>query len=983
MNTVTPKVLVLSMYAIDVEPTLPHNRNNRKIHLDYLKHLKESVETLHEIVEKARIEKLLDSALENVCFTIRDLEYVIGTCPKEFNKRVKKDATTPLSRNKLRLLKTYDGESLTAQQFCEKFIRKIRFGNDHFGAIMDYEDYVIGDSVIFKVYYVEGPGYNLFFVGQFFDSDLEVTFRKHSCYVRDVDGVDLLKGSRGSNLYTISVEDMMKSSPICLLSRASKKKSWLWHHRLNHLNFDTINDLARKDLTMLIFYKAPMFLWEETVATACYTQKRSLIHTCYDKTPYELVHGKKPDLTFLCVFGALCCPTNDNEDLGKLKAKQILGFSLVMFPIGRVIESITKEPDESWKQFTSGTPSFTTIDQDAPSTSYSPSSSEVQAPISHQGVVPGPTIKDNPFAQAEDDPFVNVFVPEPSSEESSSGDLRIAVIMEYFVKISKKARILELKRRNMKITVLTTNTPYPSRKILRIYAYTSLKTTKKTISSTPYPGKTNTPYSSHMEIKYYGRYRTIETNLFDYETPLGEKSKEFNYLLKIDPDVLTNDIVGFKTYDEYKDDWNKNVSWVHEKPWTNNGDSELKEEALRDKAIMKGLINEDVKSNNEGWKSWDDFESTNGDRNEWEYENEHGDDERYELCGNETHELPVFNIRRLEMIKYSFGQDEEYVAVKENEYEDLTSTYEDACRAYQEIFYVMDEGWRYVVPTGKVIVLAGRYIVPTGSVIVATGRESKARTTLLQSIPDDYIADFHYMDDARDIWNAVKARFGGNAESKKMRKSMLKQEFSEFRISEAKGFHKGYDRMQKLLSQLNQLDAKPDAEEINLWFLRALPSSWFQVALTLKTKGGLEFFSFDDLYYKLKTLEVDIRGYNTFSLSQSAGPSHTAFVSATSTSKMMPYGDSLNSSSPTTYSVSSISKTGSQKSSNVIKDVLYSFVADTEPEQQLAYEDLEQIDKLDLEEMDLKWQIAMFSVRVHKFEQKDGRKIDFDKKESA
>ncbi|GJY00889.1 putative ribonuclease H-like domain-containing protein, partial [Tanacetum coccineum] len=215
---------------------------------------------------------------------------------------------------------------------------------------------------------------------------------------------------------------------------------------------------------------------------------------------------------------------------------------------------------------------------------------------------------------------------------------------------------------------------------------------------------------------------------------------------------------------------------------------------------------------------------------------------------------------------------------------------------------------------------------------IAVQRESKARTTLLQSIPDDHVADFHYMDDARDIWNAVKARFGGNAKSKKMRKSMLKQEFSEFRISEAEGLHKGYDRMQKILSQLNQLKAKPEDEDINLKFLRALPSSWSQVALTLKTKGGLEFLSFDDLYYKLKTLET----------------------------------------------VPSNSKTGSQRSGNVIEDVLQSFVADTEPEQQLAYEDFDQIEKLDLEEMDLKWQMAMLSVRVHKFEQKAGRKIDLE-----
>nr|GFC35799.1 ribonuclease H-like domain-containing protein [Tanacetum cinerariifolium] len=180
---------------------------------------------------------------------------------------------------------------------------------------------------------------------------------------------------------------------------------------------------------------------------------------------------------------------------------------------------------------------------------------------------------------------------------------------------------------------------------------------------------------------------------------------------------------------------------------------------------------------------------------------------------------------------------------------------------------------------------------------------------------------------------------------------MLKQEFLEFRIGEAKGLHKGYDRMQKILSQLNQLKAKPEDEDINLNFLRALPSSWSHVALTLKTKGGLELLSFDDLYYKLKTLEVDVKGYTIFSSSQ-YGTSHSVF-------------------------------TGSHRAGNVIEDVLQSFIADTEPEQQLAYEDFEQIEKLDLEEMDLKWQIAMLSIRVHKFEQNAERKIDFDKKESA
>nr|GEX17630.1 hypothetical protein [Tanacetum cinerariifolium] len=118
-------------------------------------------------------------------------------------------------------------------------------------------------------------------------------------------------------------------------------------------------------------------------------------------------------------------------------------------------------------------------------------------------------------------------------------------------------------------------------------------------------------------------------------------------------------------------------------------DSELKEQASRNKAIMEALISDD-ESINDGWRRWEIHEITYHDHDELEYENEtHG--ERQVLC--EAHELLVCNIRRFEMIKYSFGQDEEYVAVKKDEYDDLAITSDDACRAYQEIFRRMDEGW--------------------------------------------------------------------------------------------------------------------------------------------------------------------------------------------------------------------------------------------------------------------------------------------------
>ncbi|GJY41144.1 hypothetical protein Tco_0428414 [Tanacetum coccineum] len=118
-------------------------------------------------------------------------------------------------------------------------------------------------------------------------------------------------------------------------------------------------------------------------------------------------------------------------------------------------------------------------------------------------------------------------------------------------------------------------------------------------------------------------------------------------------------------------------------------DRELKEQALRNKAIMEGLIN-DEESSNDGWKRWESHKISYHDHDELEYKNE-THDERQELC--EAHELLVCNIRRFEMIKCSFGQDEEYVVVREDEYDDFTNTSKEAIQAYQEIFRMMDEGW--------------------------------------------------------------------------------------------------------------------------------------------------------------------------------------------------------------------------------------------------------------------------------------------------
>nr|GEX40481.1 hypothetical protein [Tanacetum cinerariifolium] len=295
-----------------------------------------------------------------------------------------------------------------------------------------------------RVYFVEGLGNNLLSVGQFCDLDLKVAFRQHTCSIRNLDGVDLLTGSRGKNPYTLSLRDMMASSPICLLSKASKTKSWLWHHRLTHLNLGAINHLARQGLVresvngkkyiLVIVDDYSRFTWvgishetsvarspqqngvieRQAVATACYTQNRSITRLHYGKTPYELRHNKLPDLSFLHVFGALCYPTNDSDNLEKLQPKADIGIFIGYAPTKkafriynrrtrRIVETIHVDFDEltamASEQISSGpalnemtlttiiqaesigSPSLTIVDQDAPSPSKTQTAPETQSTV--------------------------------------------------------------------------------------------------------------------------------------------------------------------------------------------------------------------------------------------------------------------------------------------------------------------------------------------------------------------------------------------------------------------------------------------------------------------------------------------------------------------------------------------------------------------------------------------------------------------------
>ncbi|GKD39176.1 retrovirus-related pol polyprotein from transposon TNT 1-94 [Tanacetum coccineum] len=359
------------MFKLDLGPLPPRLLQNREVHIDYLRNTQEQANILQEIVEQAKAKQPLDSELDFACkYATRIQEllvYVQDMCPNAIIPSAKKvessntsDSNTPMlsstgvkcstsncgskppgnkkndrmsqtpSRNKKNKVeaqprkvnkvnrvvkpvcdvdvkhslskanseilcatcnksmfdrvvqivlwyldsgcsKHMTGNRSQLMNFVSKFLGTVRFGNDQIARIMGYGDYQLGNVIISRVYYVEGLGHNLFSVGQFSDADLEVIMEPN-----------------------LSIRHFIE--------------------RRNR----TLVEVAR---TMLIFSKASLFLWAKAINTACYTQNRSLIRIRYNKTLYELMQDKKPDLSFFYVFGSLCYPTNDHDDLGKFDAK--------------------------------------------------------------------------------------------------------------------------------------------------------------------------------------------------------------------------------------------------------------------------------------------------------------------------------------------------------------------------------------------------------------------------------------------------------------------------------------------------------------------------------------------------------------------------------------------------------------------------------------------------------------------------------------
>ncbi|GKA50052.1 hypothetical protein Tco_0743125 [Tanacetum coccineum] len=229
--------------------------------------------------------------------------------------------------------------------------------------------------------------------------------------------------------------------------------------------------------------------------------------------------------------------------------------------------------------------------------------------------------------------------------------------------------------------------------------------------------------------------------------------------------------------------------------------------------------------------------------------------------------------------------------------------------------------------------------------------EMKARVTLLIALPNKDQLKFHSYKDEKLLMEAIKKR-GLSTET-------LDQTF---------------ERLQKLIGQLEVQGEVLEQEDIKLKLLRSLPSEWKTHALIWRNKEEIETISLDDLYNNLKIYEPELSG----SSNTSQNPQNVAFVSSNSNNST----SSTNEANNTTYGVSAAHTQGNSVNStsvdNLSDAVIYAFLASQPNSPQLAQEDLEQIDSDDLEEMDLQWEMAMLTIRARRFIKRTGRKLDIN-----
>ncbi|GJZ85812.1 putative ribonuclease H-like domain-containing protein [Tanacetum coccineum] len=253
----------------------------------------------------------------------------------------------------------------------------------------------------------------------------------------------------------------------------------------------------------------------------------------------------------------------------------------------------------------------------------------------------------------------------------------------------------------------------------------------------------------------------------------------------------------------------------------------------------------------------------------------------------------------------------------------------------------------------------------------------KARSILMMTLPSEHLLTFNKHKDAKSLFEAIEARFGGNEATKKTQKTLLKQMYETFSASSLESLDSIFNRLQKIVSQLTILGEIITPEELNLKFLRSLPTEWGMHVVVWRNKSDLGSISFDDLYNNFKIVEPEVK--RSVTSSSNSGSQNLAFVSGHSRTN-----DDNTANVHVSTGSTPVSTASTNNSTACLSDAtVYAYLATQPNGSQVVHEDLEQIHEDDLDEMDLKWQLALLSMKARKFYQRTGKKIVINGRDTA
>nr|GEY95111.1 hypothetical protein [Tanacetum cinerariifolium] len=267
---------------------------------------------------------------------------------------------------------------------------------------------------------------------------------------------------------------------------------------------------------------------------------------------------------------------------------------------------------------------------------------------------------------------------------------------------------------------------------------------------------------------------------------------------------------------------------------------------------------------------------------------------------------------------------------------------------------------------------SGRTVTITTEDMQRKKNNVKARTTLLLSLPDEHQLRFSKYKTTKELWAAILKTFGGNEATKKRKKNLLKQQYGNFKAERSKTLEQTFNRLQVIVSQLQFMDVEVEKDDINQKFLTSLAPEWLMHTIVWRNMNDLDTMSLDDLYNHLKVYEVEVQKKSNSNFQ------NIAFISSSKNSSRNEDGN--------TACVSTFSTTFPTTSASVAtisQDTASAYVASQSNGSQIKFEDINQNDEDDMEEMDIKWSMALLSMRPDKFWKRSGKKISIQGSDAA